>query len=231
MARRGSSPASTRGSLEPAAVRLRCRRVQRPRGLPTTGGGPRPRGQHAGGHVHHGITQRCYGHRLTDQPRGIAHEICQARIEPLRSTYCAVAPESPTRASPTPPRLPPTRVATARGRIGPSRTVVIVHIKLPVCAHVRARHSLRLGPGPRRGDFMDTLTPDAGPAPKIWWKIARVLFPVCGWEPNQVGMTWNRRSTVFRNGALRSMAPGSWPGRPRLRGHLLSDLTRLGRVR
>ena len=148
-------------------ITRRCRRVQRSRVLPTTDRGPRPRGQHAGGHVHHGITQRCYGHRLTDQPRGIAHEICHARIEPLRSTYGAVAPESPTRASPTPPRLPPTRVATARGRIGPSRTVVIVHIKLPVCAHVRARHSLRLGPGPRRGDFMDTPTPDAGPAPKI----------------------------------------------------------------
>jgi hypothetical protein len=33
-------------------------------------------------------------------------------------------------------------------------------------------------------------------------------------------------ATVFRNGALRSTAPGSWPGRPRLRGHALSDLTR-----
>jgi len=57
-----------------------------------------------------------------------------------------------------------------------------------------------------------------------------VFLAVCagqgGWEPNQVGMTWNRRSTVFRNGALRSMAPGSWPGRPRRRGHALSDLKR-----
>ena len=31
---------------------------------------------------------------------------------------------------------------------------------------------------------------------------------------------------MFRNGALRSTAPGSWSGRPRLRGHVLSDLTR-----
>jgi hypothetical protein len=39
-------------------------------------------------------------------------------------------------------------------------------------------------------------------------------------------LTWTRRSTVFRNGALRSTAPGPWPGRLRLRGHGPRDLKR-----
>ena len=142
------SASSTRGSREPAPGRTRrCRRVQRARVLPATGRGRRPRGQHAGGHVHHGLTQRCNGHRLTDQPRGIAHEICHARIEPIRSNYWAVAPDSPTRASPTPPSPPPTRAVKARARIGLICTVVIVHIEVPFCARVRARHLDAAGPG------------------------------------------------------------------------------------
>jgi len=137
---RGPSPPSTRGSLEPPPVCVRRRRVQRPRVLPTTGRGPRRRGQHAGGHVQHGMTQRCRGHRLTNQPRGIAHEIGHARIEPLRSPDWAVALDSSTRGSRTPPRPPPTRVATARARIGLRCSVVIVHIELPFCARVRSYH-------------------------------------------------------------------------------------------
>lgn len=148
MTRMGPFPPSTRGSLEPAPVRTRrCRRVQRSRVPPTTGRGPRPRGQHAGGQVDHGRTHRCHGHRLTDQPRGIAHEIWHARIEPLRSTYWAVAPDSPTRASPTPPSPPPTRVAKTGAWIGLICTLVIVHIEIPFCARVRSRHLDAAGPG------------------------------------------------------------------------------------
>lgn len=205
--------------------------MQRSNILPTTRRGPRPRGQHAGGEVDHGHTDRCRGHRLTDQPRGIAHAIGHARIEPLRSTYWAVVAESPTWASPTPPRPPPTKVATARTRIVLSCTVVIDHLEFLSCACVGSRHPDAAGRGPRLGDFIDTPTPDEGLALKNWWKIARVFFAVYAgrrrWEPSRVGMTWSRRATVFRNGALRSTALGSWPGRPRLRGHGLSDLTRL----
>src|SRR6266536_3357831 len=104
------------------------------------------------------------------QPRGITHAIGQGRIEPLRSPYWAVAPGSPTRASPTPPRPPPTRVATARARIGLSCTVVIVHIELLSAFASAHMISVPLGPEPRRGDFRDTPTPDAGPAPKNWLK-------------------------------------------------------------
>ena len=122
--------------------------MQRSRILPTTGRGRRPRGQHAGGQVHHGRTQRCHGHRLTtDQPRGIAQEICHARIAPIRSTCWAAAPDSPPRASRTPARPPPTRAAKARARIGLISTVVIVHIELPSCARVGSRHLDAAGPG------------------------------------------------------------------------------------
>ncbi len=175
---RGPSPPSTRGSLEPTAVRARCGRVQRSRSLPTTLRGPGPRGQHAGGHVQHGITQRCRGHRLTDQPRGSAHAIGHARIEPLRSPEWAVALDRPTRGSRTPPGPPPTRVATARSRIALICTVVIVHIELLSAFASAHMISVPLGPGPRRGDFTDTPTPDAGPAPKNWLKIDRVIFAV-----------------------------------------------------
>ena len=121
--------------------------MQRSRVLPTAGGGPRPRGEHAGGQVHHGLTQRCHGHRLTDQPGCVAHQIGHARIKPIRSTCWAAAPDSPPRASRTPARPPPTRAATARARIGLISTVVIVHSELPSCARVGSRHLDAAGPG------------------------------------------------------------------------------------
>jgi hypothetical protein len=227
---RGPSAPSTRGSLEPPPVCVRCRRVQRSRSLPTTRRGPRPRGQHAGGHVQHGITQRSRGHRLTDQPPDITHAIGHARIEPLRSTDWAVAPDSPTRASPTPPRPPPTRVATARARIGLRCSVVIVHIELLsalVSAHII---SVPLGPGPRRGDFIDTPTPGRGASPQKLVKNRPSVFRCLCWSPQMRAVSGRHdmepkgHSVPERSTPENSTRPR--PGRPHPRGHALSDLTR-----
>lgn len=86
-------------------------------------------------------------HRLTDQPRGVAHEARQVRIDPARSRCGAVTPESPARASRTPPSPPPTKAAGARTEIGLICAVPIMHIELPFCARVGSRYQGAAGPG------------------------------------------------------------------------------------
>jgi hypothetical protein len=140
MTRVRPSPSRTRGSPEPPPVRVRRRRTRRARVLPATGRRPRPPGQHAGGHVQHGITQRCVDHLLPRQALRVAHTVHQVRIELTRSRCGAVPPDSSARAARTPPRPPPARAAGARTAIGLIFALLIMHSELPFCARVDSRH-------------------------------------------------------------------------------------------
>jgi hypothetical protein len=208
------SASNTGGSREPAPVRRRRRRrMRRSRFLPATVWGHRPRGKHASGQVHRGITQRCVDHLLPRQSLRVAHEVRQVRIELNRSRCGAVTPENPARSSRTPPSP---RAAEARTEIGLICKGPIIHIALPFCARVGSCHNDAAGreAGPRDLTahaslaYWGTTAPRKKQGTKYDSRIARAIFAsaqVSG-ERRVVRSAWGgaERAIVFRTGTFRS---------------------------
>jgi hypothetical protein len=210
---------STEGSGEPAPVPTRRRRrMRRSRVLPVTGRGPRPRGKHAGGQVRHGIPQGCVDHLLPRQALGVAHNVRQVRIELNRSRCGAVTPESPARASRTPPSAPPTRAARERPAIALFCPVLIMHIGLPFSARVGSGHGCLLA--------YDGATEKT--RHEIRFENCASHFCVCTGNRSQARcqscMGWSRTDHSVPERPTPKHDTQSLTGRSRLRGGSLSDL-------
>jgi hypothetical protein len=174
--------------------------------LPATGRGPRPRGKHAAGQIHQGITQRRGEDLLTRPSLRVAQNVRQVQIELTRSRCGAMTPEGPARAFATPPSLPRPRAAKARTAIGPICPSSILHIEIPFSARVDSRDgSLQEYDGSR----------ERNKPPKMIRKSCECFFWL-RWQskadvwPGPAG-AGAERITVFRNGALRRTTRGRCP--------------------